>query len=416
MAHNPTGRGTDRKRLILLIVAAVVVILFISGWMMHRGTVSVRAEKVIRQDIASVISTNGKVDPIRNFEAHAPAAAMVKNVLVKEGDSVHRGQLLLQLDDTNARAQEARALAQLRAAEADLKAVQAGGTQEEVLTRRSDLEKAQAEWDDAQRNLAAVQNLAKTGAASPAEVEAAQNRFKKAQADLQLIRSKQTGRFSSPEVAKVEASAAEARAAYTAAQDLLSKSNVRASFDGEVYQIPVRPGSYVNPGDLLLQMAELKNVQVRAFVDEPEIGRLAKGQLVEVTWDALPGRTWTGELTRVPTVVTSLGTRTVGEVSIAIPNTDGKLLPNTNVNVSIVTARHPQALTVSREAVHDSEGKRFVYEITDEKLKAQPVETGVSSLTRIEILKGLNEGTEVARGAVNAQPLQNGMEVKVVER
>jgi HlyD family secretion protein len=172
----------------------------------------------------------------------------------------------------------------------------------------------------------------------------------------------------------------------------------------------------VTTGQLLVQVADLSKMQVRAFVDEPEIGRLAQGQKVEIRWDAVPGRNWEGTLTRVPTVVTMVGTRTVGEITCNIPNADHKLLPNVNVNVSIVAARRDNALTISRESVHTADGKRFVYKIVQDKLQSQPVETGITSLTRVEIVHGLEQGARVALGAVNAQPLHNGMEVKVVER
>jgi HlyD family secretion protein len=337
-------------------------------------------------------------------------------VRVAEGDRVKAGQLLVQLDDADARAQAARALAQLRTAEAALQAVKTGGTQEEVLTIHADLSKAQAERDEAQRNLQAIQRLRQNGAASPAELEAAQNRVQKADADVKLLQSKMSGRYSTPEVAKVDASAAEARASYAAAQDLLKHSNVTAPFAGTVYQVPVRRGGYVNGGDLLVQVANLEKVRVRAFVDEPDIGRLAKGQQVEIHWDAIPGRTWSGALVRVPATVTMVGTRTVGEITSEIDNADRKLLPNVNVNVSIVITRHDNTLTVSREAVHDADGKRYVYQIADDKLQAQEVQTGLSSLTRVEIIKGVSDGSTIALGAVNGQPLHNGMDVKVVER
>lgn len=411
-----TANFLQRHNLLLVVAGAIIALLLFSGWEMRRGVVSVRAEKVVREPIASLISTNGKIEPVQNFEAHAPAAATVKRVLVHEGDVARPGQLLVQLDDSNARAEAAKALAQLRAAEASLQEVHEGGTQEEVLTTRSDLVKAQAERDEAQRNLQAVQRLQQNGAASPGEVEAAQNRVKKAEADLQLLQSKLTGRFSNPEIEKVQASAAEARAAYAAAQALLNSANIRAPFAGTVYRVPVKPGSYVNTGDLLVEMANLNTVQVRTFVDEPEIGKLAKGEKVELTWDALPDRMWEGTLARIPTAVAMVGTRSVGEVTVEIPNPDHKLLPNVNVNVSIVANRKQNALTVSREAVHDFDGKRVVYEIADGRIKAHDVETGTSSLTRVEILSGIDEGTPVALGAVNAQSLHNGMEVKVVQR
>lgn len=416
MARTSQNNGSNRSRLLVVALLVIVAVVLFTGLNQRHGGTAVRAEQVTRQEIASVISTNGKIEPVNSFEAHAPAPAIVKNVLVSEGDRVKPGQLLVQLDDADARAQAARALSQLRSAEASLQAVKTGGTQEEVLTTRADLSKAQAERDDAQRNLQAIQKLRQSGAASPAEVEAAQNRLQKAQADVQLLQSKLTGRFSSPEVAKVEAAAAEARATYAAAQDLLHHSNVTATFAGTVYQLPVKRGGYVNAGELLVQVANLERVRVRAFVDEPEIGRLAKGQLVEVKWDAMPGRSWQGTLTRVPTSVTMVGTRTVGEITSEIENTDHKLLPNVNVNVGIITARHDNTLTVSREAVHDMDGKRYVYTINKDKLQQQEIQTGISSLTRVEVVKGISDGAMVALGAVNAQPLHNGMEIKVVER
>jgi HlyD family secretion protein len=400
----------------VVVVLVILAVLIFTGINRRRVNTPVRAEKVVRQEIASIISTNGKIEPINSFEAHAPAPATVNKVLVAEGDHVKMGQLLVKLDDAEARSQAAHALAQLRSAEAALSGIKAGGTQEELLTSRADLTKAQAEQAEAQRNLKAIQKLQQSGGASPAEVEAAQSRAKKADADLQLLQAKVNGRFSSPEVDKVEASAAEARAAYAAAQELLHHSNVTAPFAGTVYQVPVKPGAYVNGGDLLVQVANLEKVRVRAFVDEPEIGRLAKGQKVEIKWDAIPGRTWDGSLTRVPTSVTMVGTRTVGEITSEIDNSDRKLLPNVNVNVSIISARHDNALTVSREAVHDVDGKRYVYKIEDEKILAQEVQTGLSSLTRVEVLKGIPEGAVIALGAINAQPLRNGMDIKVVER
>ncbi|HEV2989338.1 MAG TPA: efflux RND transporter periplasmic adaptor subunit [Candidatus Angelobacter sp.] len=416
MARNNNGSFWRRNRLVLGAIVAIAVLLIFSSGMMRKGIVPVRAETVIRQPIASVISTNGKVEPVKNFEAHAPAPATVKRVLVKPGEQVKTGQLLLELDDAEARSSAARSLAQLRAAEADLHAVQSGGTQEEVLTTRSELGKAQVERDAAQRNLQTVQRLQQNGAAAPAEVDEARQRLAKAESEIQLLQSKLSKRFSNPEIEKVEAKVSEARAAYAASQDLLRNSEIHAPFAGTVYQLPVKPSSYVNAGELLVQVANLETVQVRAFVDEPEIGRLAKNQKVEITWDAIAGRAWEGTLTQTPTVVTSLGTRTVGEITSQIANTDKTLLPNVNVNVTIVTARHDNALTVSREAVHDLDGKRIVYEIVNNKIRPAEVKTGIAGLTRVEVLSGVSEGTRIAPGSTNAQPLKNGTEVKVVER
>lgn len=221
MVHKQTT-FLERNHLLVGIAGAILALLLFSGWVMRRGVILVRAERVTRQQITSVISTNGKIEPLRNFEAHAPAPAMVKRVLVHEGDQVKAGQILLELDDAEARASAARALAQLRSAESDLHSLQAGGTQEELLTARNELVKAQAEKEAADRNLQATIRLQQNGAASPAEVDEARNRVKKAEAELQLLRSRQTGRFSAPERQKVEANAAQARAGYEAAREVVA--------------------------------------------------------------------------------------------------------------------------------------------------------------------------------------------------
>lgn len=398
-------------------IAAGLGVFVLAAFVSLRGAkVPVRAEKAVRETISNTISTNGKIEPLENFEAHAPVATTVRKLYVHEGDWVKKGQLLLRLEDADIRAQAARAVAQLRSAQADLTAVRTGGTHEEVLTNQAELVKARTERDAAQRNLAAMQNLQRRGAASPAEVEEAENRMKRAQAQVHLLEQKQRGRYSRPEVSKAQAQAAEGSATYAAAASLLRGANVRAERDGMVYSLPVREGQYVNPGDLLVQVANLSSVQLRAFVDEPEIGRLAKGQKVTVTWDALPGRSWEGTLTRVPTTVTLRGTRTVGELTCEVANPEMKLLPNVNVSVLVLTARHENALTIPREAVRDEAGKRYVFEIVDGELKRREVETSVSNLTRIEVTRGLKEQAQVALGSESVETLREGMPVRVVQR
>jgi HlyD family secretion protein len=405
-----------RNRWLTTALAVVLaVVLFASFGNRRSDWVPVRAATIVRDNIRSVISTNGKIEPVQNFEAHAPVPTTVRRLLVKEGDHVKQGQLLLQLDDAEARSQAARALAQLKRAQADLNAVENGGTQEEVLTLDAQLVKARAERDAAQRNLDAVRSLQQKNAASPGEVKDAENRVQAAQADLQLVQQKQKDRYSQPEVAKVEAQKSEAQAAYDAAQDVLAKSNVRAPFDGVVYALPVRQGVYVQAGELLLQEADLSRVLVRAFVDEPDVGRLAPGQKIEVTWDAVLGRIWQGTLNAVPSVVKLRGTRNVGETTTILENDDFKLLPNVNVGVTIITAEHDHVLTAPREAVHIDDSKAYVFQILEDQLKRRNVDTSVSNLTEVEITRGLSENSVVAVGAINGKPLHDGMSVRVVQ-
>jgi HlyD family secretion protein len=403
-----------RNKWVVIVVPVIVIIALVMA-LTKRSVIPVRAESAHRENITNTISTNGKIEPVDNFEAHAAAPASVKRVLVKPGQQVKAGQLLVQLDDSDARAQAAKALAQLKAAEADLTAVRGGGTHEEVLTTQANLTKAQAEHDAAQRNLDAVRRLQQSGSASAGEVTEAENRLQRSNVELQLLQQRKTGRYSSPEIARVQAQASEARAAYDAAKDLLAKANITAPRAGTVYSLPIRQGSFVNVGDLIVQVADLTKMQVRAFVDEPEIGKLAQNQRATITWDAVPGRSWEGVITRVPSTVVQRGTRNVGEVVAAVDNKDLKLLPNVNVNVLVTTEKADNALTISREAVLQNEGRRYVFAINGDKLHRRDVETGIANLTRIQIIKGIDEGTRVALGSANQQALYDGAPVKTVQ-
>jgi HlyD family secretion protein len=403
-----------KKNLTIAGSAVVALILLLTIVSARGDKMSVRSDVARHEDIVNTIVTNGKIEPDEDFQAHAPLATTVKKIFVHEGDVVKKGQPLVRLDDADARATAAKALAQLRAAEADLNSVGAGGTHEEVLNNQAALVKAHDDENSAKRNMDAMRRLKESGAASGVEVQNAENAFKQAQINAQLLEQKlKGGRYSRPEVERVKAQAGEARATYEAALDLLSNSNIRAPRDGMVYALPVRESAFVNQGDLVVGVADLKHIQVRAFVDEPDIGRLAKGERVNVTWDAIPGRVWQGIITRIPTSVSLHGSRTVGEVTAAVDNSDLKLLPNLNVNVTVVTANHPNALTVAREAVRqDKNGTRYVFRVDDDELKRVPVQTAVSSLTRIEIAKGLKEGDRVALASIFGHELKDGMRVK----
>ncbi len=419
MAINNNSNGhsarKSRKASRPWIAVGIVACLAVIPVFTRQGPVKIRTTTVERGPIRSLISTNGKVEPIENFEAHAPIATTVKRLLVKEGNHVRKGQLLLQLDDGDLRSQAARAQAQIRAAQAEQSALTTGGTREEVLTLDSQLVKARTARNTAQRNLESLQRLQQQGAASAGEVQQGQEALQRAQADASLLEQKQKDRYSQPEVAKVQAQAAEAQAAYEAAEDALGKSAVRAPFDGIVYALPVKQGAYVQSGDLLLQEGDLSRMLIRSFVDEPDIGRLAVGQKIDVTWDAMPGRIWNGTVMSIPATVKLRGSRNVGEVTCWVDNHDLRLLPNVNVGVTVITAEHSDVLTLSREAVRNDDDKPYVYLVKNGKIERRNVEVSLQNLTRVEITAGVPEHAPVALSAVDMKPLSEGARVKVVQ-
>jgi HlyD family secretion protein len=392
-----------------ILVAVVLLASFVSR---KDDSIPVRTARVERGQIRSLISTNGKIEPVQNFEAHSPPATTVQRVLVKQGDAVKKGQLLVVLDDADSRAQAARAQAQLKSAQAEVNSMQRGGNQEEVLNLNSQLVKASTDRDAAKRTLDSLKRLQQQGAASAGEVRAAENALAQADAQLHFLQQKQTGRYSQPEMERIQAQLREAQAAYNAAQEMLAKSNVRAPFDGIVYSLPVRQGAFVNSGDLLLQLADLKKVQVRAFVDEPDVGKLAPGNPIEITWDAVPGRIWQSAVTTVPSTVTLRGARNVGETISIVDNKDLKLLPNVNVGVTIVNAERDNVLVVPREAVRLDDSVPYVFEIVGRQLKRKNIEIAISNLTQVEVVRGLALDDMVAISSSNGKAIGDGTQVK----
>jgi HlyD family secretion protein len=413
MALNHNTGFVARHRWLMLAGAVVAAVVLLGSFMSRGDAVLVRAASVERSTIRSILSTNGKIEPVQNFEVHAPVGTTVKRLLVKEGDHVKKGQLLIQLNDAEARSQAAKALSQVRGSQADVSAIESGGSREEVLTTEAQLAKAQTARDAAQRNLEALRRLEEKGAASPSEVRQAGNQLAVAEADLKLLQQKQKDRYSRPEIAKVEAQRSEAESTYAAAESVLSQLNIHAPFDGVVYSLPLRQGAYVNPGDMILQEADLSRVIVRAFVDEPDVGRLARGEKIEITWDAIPGRIWQGSVDAIPAAVKLRGTRNVGETTCIVDNSDFKLLPNINVGVTIVATEHANALTVPREAVRMDDSKTYVYEIVNNELRRRDIQPGISNLTRVEVSSGIASNALVALQAINAKPLREGTAVKV---
>jgi len=416
MAQNRAKIGTrGRRRWLLWLLGAVVAVIVLASFMSRDDSVPVMTARVSRSAIRSVVSTNGKVEPVQNFEAHAPVGTTVKNVYVKEGDRVKKGQLLVELDAASARSQAAQALVQVRTSEADMNALERGGTQEEVLTLQAQLVKARGSYQAAQRNLDALKRLQQSGAASPGEVQGAQNQLDAAASELKLLETKQKDRYSRPEVTRVQAQHSEAQSAFSAAQDVLNQLVIRAPFAGIVYSLPVKQHSWVNPGDLVLQEADLSKVLVRAYVDEPDVARLAPSEKIEVTWDAMPGRIWTGIVTTVPASVKLHGTRNVGETTCIVANQDFKLLPNINVGVTIVTAEHSDALTIPRESLRQDDSVPYVYQVVNNtEIHRQNVQTSISNLTKVEVTGGISEHAVVAIASTNSKPLRDGLSVRVV--
>ena len=410
-----TKKRTSNLRWIWLAAAIALLGVFYLVHLATRTRVPVRIATVVSGELRSTIASNGKVEPQHNFEAHAPFAGVIKELYVHEGEKVSEGKLLVSMDDSDAKAHLAAALASLRSAQAIYDDTMKGGTQEERLSLGGDLTKTQMDRDQAQHELDALRKLQLTGAASANEVAMAQQRLATANASLTLLQARKTQRYGPGDIARSKSAFEEAEAAYASASAVLNEAHVHAPFAGTVYSLPVSRTEYVQQGDRLLQIADLTKMQVRGYFDEPEIGNLKVGQPVTIEWDARPNQVWHGHVARVPSTIITYGTRNVGEVLVELEDADGSLLPATNVRITVTTANEPNALNIPREALHTEAGQDYVYRVENGVLRRVTVRINHINLTQVEIASGLKEGDVVALGSTNGQPIGNRVPVVPVQ-
>ncbi len=413
MAETSSNRSRVWITLIVLLIAAGLLYYLLP---VSRDRVVVRTARVDRQPLITTLTANGRVEPLIDFQAHAPMASVIDALPVKLGEQVSRGQELVRLDTSDAQTKIASAQATLTGALDTLSNMQSGGTHDELLSERADLTNAQAQEQEAARSLSALQALQARGAASANEVVAAQGKLADAQARVAQLQTRLRGRYSSKDLASQQAQVAQARTALEAARSGYSGLDVHSPIRGTVYALPYTRYDFVPAGDPLVSVADLHQLQVRAYFDEPDIGKLAAGQPVAINWPARPNRTWHGHVTQVPTtIITYNGTRNVGVCMISIDDADGELLPNINVTVLVTTSQHLNALSVPREALHTEGNKNFVYRVVDDRIVKTPVvvREGDVNLTRVGISGGLQQGDVVALAATTDVDLSDGMRVKV---
>ncbi len=391
---------------LILVVLAVYAVRTLS-----RVKVGVFTAQAAYRDLTLTSSTTGKVEPIDEFPAHALVAGQVEQIYVDPMQKVRAGQLLLKMDDTDALARLASATSALRAAELAASDIEQGGTQDERNTYAADLSRATLQRQQDAAALAALKKLQQQGAASPDELLAAQHRIAVDDVTLRGIQQHSTQRYGQADRARAEAELADARAAVAAAQSGYSSVDIRTPITGTVYYLPVSQYDYVDAGEDLVYVANLTRLRITAYFDEPEIGLLAAGQPVTITWEAEPGKTWYGHVSLAPTTIISYGTRNVGECFIDVDDATESLKPDANVTVTVTTAQHPHVLSLPREALHYEGTQPYVFRVVNNRLVRTNVATGIINLKDFEVVHGLSEGDIVALNATTPRELSQGLEV-----
>ena len=411
-----------RNRILLYLLLAGVLAYALVELSGRKPVPKISAVTPMRENLVSSITSNGKVEPIAPYVMRAQLDTFVEKVRGTEGQTVKKGQVILELDVKDAAAKLSEARGKLLRAQDDVRAAKAGGRTDDAARVAGDLAKAQAERDRLQRSHEVLQRLIARQAATKDELAANDQALTNAQSEVTRLAAAKLeydrGVRLDTNQAALHVQQIENEVA--ALDEKVRQGRITAPADGTLYSLPVKAGDFVRLGDLLAEMADLHKVRVRAFIDEPELGGLEENEPVKITWDALPSKTWQGKTEIIPKQVVPHGTRSVGELLCAVNNDKLELLPNINVNVRINSRERIGVLSVPRGAVAAEGGRRYVFVVKRNQLSVgkstlekREIHVGIADAINYEVLGGLREDDLVALpGDVD---LRDGMTVTVIK-
>lgn len=380
-------RALGWKRL-FAVLAGLLILWWVVGKVRPPAVDVVPVEK--RLLVQSVVAT-GRVRSLSLARLGPAASGTVARVLVREGDAVRAGQLLLELDGAEARAQLAQAVANLSLAEASLSGVS------ELRTRvtRSTLKSAQVAYEKAQSDFQRVRRLVEAGATASDQLDLARQTLEAATSQRDIAAAQQdASQAGGSDRRGADAGLAQARAAVQLAQARVANTRIVAPGDGRVLTRDAEPGDAVQAGRVLLTVALAGRTQLVAVPDEKDVARLAEGQAAVASADAFPGKTFPARVSYVaPGIDPDQGTI---EVRLDVDSPPPYLRPDMTVSLQIETARRAAATVVQIGAVRDPDTPTpWVTVIRDGRVTRQAVTLGLRSEGASEVLSGLAVGDMV---------------------
>lgn len=444
----------------LAAVAVLAAILTASLWP-RRGEVNVQVSRVRRQSLLSIVRATGEIIPTRYVNVLGQGYGRITEIYVHVGETVHPGDLLLQVDPVQAesavRADEA-AVASDRAA---LQAAQAalGAAEAQVGQQRAALEKARFDWEHEEK-------LYQVGVISRQSVESYRTTFAGAQATLRAASAQVA--VARGNATKAAGQLSQAQAVLVHDQDVLRKTTYRAPISGTVTNIAVRigenviPGVPSTPGAYIMTISKLSDAVARVGVNEDSVTSLRVGQPVTMQIDAFPNRTFTGHVQQVGVqaiqAATGMATSqltggntnqqvTDYQADIALANPPKGLLPGMTVTSVIRTTREKAVITVPFQALVQrpkdeagrtslstirpnakvqmaatapkpgqlvGKGETGVFVVRSGRAIFTPVRVGLIGENDVEALAGVHPGEEIVVGSLSAlAKLHSGMPVRV---
>ncbi|MDD2708427.1 MAG: efflux RND transporter periplasmic adaptor subunit [Verrucomicrobiae bacterium] len=316
---------------------------------------SVETAVVDRQDMELAINRVGELKPSVSVDVKAEITAKVKTIHVKEaGLTIKKDDLLVELDDTDLKAKKATLLTEINGSK--------------LLLDKLSLQAARAK------------KLLERGLLSQEDAD-----NKRLEAEI----AKNTLERNNKQLQENEAS--------------LLKTRIMSPISGTVIDLPIVTGQVVLGGSTsgstttLMTLANMEQMIISVHVNQIDVVRMAIGQIVQVTLDAVDGVVLKGKISFISPQATLVNNMKGFTVKILVDNTDpGRVRPGMSVNVKIPLAKVSNALTVPVEAVFRDNGKRIVYRKEGEEFKKTFVVIGIITSDRTEIKSGLSEGDVIA--------------------
>lgn len=294
---------------------------------------------------------------------------------------------------------------------------------------RDDLQAAHDQVKQAEAALAAAEAEKLLDVGHQADLRNAQETARQAQAGLALQQAgtrqdrikKMAIEQAYGAVVQAEANVRQARAQLKYENDQFDKTVIRSPIDGTVLSITSQQGETVSAGfsvTTLITVADLNRLEVRAYIDETDIGHIRLGLPAEIRVEAFPNKVFRGNVTKIASASTIKDNVVTYETTIALKSTEGLLRPDMTADVSVILGERPNVILVPSEAVHREVKRSIVYVLHPEKTDADRVEVrevkpGFDDGTNTEIRSGLKLGESVVvaglpRLGVRAPDAQGG--------
>jgi len=459
------------KVLIGVVVVLILVIgVYASTVLSKKGLITVQTGSVVRQDLTSLVTASGEIKPRNYINIGANAQGELREILVKEGDRVRKGQMLARIESTQPEADVHAQEAAVNSAEADSAASEAAmkSADENVRTMQAAIDKDKADLERAKADFERSESLYKEHLLAKQDFELRKFTFEAQQAtlrqsELRLVQSRSQREQSAAQLASAQKRIAQAKANLIRFNDLLSKRNVLAPLDGVVTNLPVRVGETVVPGiqnsaaSTIMTIADMSLITSEVKVDETDIVNVKMGQVADVTIDAIPNKTFKGHVIEIGNTAILRSTGVAAsqsavssqeakdfKVVVALDNPPDEARPGLSSTAKITTATRKNVLTIPIQALtvrqkgqlepkpKDGKGAiaatkpdpvaekakkeelQGVFVVSGGKAVFKKVETGITGATDIEVLNGLNDGDQIITGTYQViRTILNEAQVKV---